>query len=825
MAYAEQTTRLRGPINERGAALAREWRRLTRAATIVALLTAPAFFLVLYESNHLSLIASILITALAVLLFRALIEVTVRRLLPWPSLLGGDAELKEEDIVARRRYWYWRSKFRLIFFLGIFVLFLLACCQALFAFSGVHAGFFHPFNGLRTIFPPDSLPQLALVFVQLPLLLFINVGILFGPFLFMAARGIHSYEPGDASWGVKIDDVRGQAEAKQEITRVITLWQSGEEFEKAGGKRERGLLFLGAPGTGKTMISKAIATNFNCPFVTIPGSGFAQMFMGMDALVVQLLAHRARKLARKWGGQCIVFIDEIDAVGMRRQALTAGHSGGAQAGMTAMGEAPSSLHDFLFFGPDGALTPSGDVIIESRQWRDQLFAMRAAQATTPPSVMQRVASRVNAVFPGGMGGMGMGGQALNQLLVVMDGIGEPPVMRKFFTNRFNTFLDAMFIVPRRIGKLSLRLTPPKPRQEEIYFIGACNVPLQVLDPALTRPGRMGRHIYFRTPTKEDRKDIFELYMAKVDHEPDLDTDRRRDELARITSGYSPSMIEQCCSMALTIAHSEGRQVFAWRDIVEAMTTVEAGTAQNIEYIQEETRAVAIHEAGHAAAGHIFLGDELLATRLSIRKRGGSLGHYQSMEKDERFSHFRGRMMASLIMTVGAMASEHVFYGENSQGVSGDLFSATALAAQMVGVWGMGPDPMPLEIELPSSSRGPDAEPTPHERVRERLQLIGSRIMNRASAGSAMMGEPIAAVLGDREKKAAAAELLGQAYVLAYSLMATNREAIEKIAETLMERKELHGDEVGDLLASVGLEQPEIDLRDDTTWPVLAAAGS
>src|SRR5205807_255639 len=83
----------------------------------------------------------------------------------------------------------------------------------------------------------------------------------------------------------------------------------------------RGLLFLGAPGTGKTMISKAIATGFNCPFVTIPGSGFAQMFMGMDALVVQFLAHKARKLARKWGGQCIVFIDEIDAVGMRRQAL------------------------------------------------------------------------------------------------------------------------------------------------------------------------------------------------------------------------------------------------------------------------------------------------------------------------------------------------------------------------------------------------------------------------------------------------------------------------------------------------------------------------
>ena len=275
----------------------------------------------------------------------------------------------------------------------------------------------------------------------------------------------------------------------------------------------------------------------------------------------------------------------------------------------------------------------------------------------------------------------------------MDGIGEPRWFRKFVTNRINTLLDALFVIPRRIGPVSLRLPRPGPSGEQIYFIGACNVPLQVLDPALIRPGRMGRHIWFRTPTKDDRLDIFDLYLNKVEHEPDLDLPRRRDELARITNGYSPSMIEQCCSMALTIAHTEGRRALGWRDIVEALTTVESGTAQNIEYIQEETRAVAIHEAGHAAAGHVFLRDELLSTRLSIRKRGGSLGHYQSMEKDERFSHFRGRVMGDLMMTLGAMAAEHVFYGENSQGVSGDVFTATATAASMVGVWAMGAEPL------------------------------------------------------------------------------------------------------------------------------------
>jgi cell division protease FtsH len=804
MAYAEQSPRMGAPINEHASALAQEWRRLTRAATGVALLTAPAFFLVLYDTNHLSLVWALIVTVLAVLIFRGLVEVVARKLIPSPSLYGADSTMKEQDILARRRFWWWRTFFRRVPVLILFILFLLALCQLLFAFAGISAPFFQPFQGLRQIFPPDTLPQLGLIFIQLPLLFFVNFAIFFGPFLFFAVRQIRGYEPGDASWGVKIDDVRGQAEAKEEITRVITLWQSGEEFEKAGGKRERGLLFLGAPGTGKTMISKAIATNFNCPFVTIPGSGFAGMFIGMDAITVQFLAHKARKLAKKWGGQCIVFIDEIDAVGMRRQALQGGMATGAE---------PTSISDLCFFGPNGSLTPTGDLIVESRAWREKLFASRAESTATGYSTfVERVGDKVRRFYPGfGMGG-GMGGQALNQLLVVMDGIDEPPMMRKFFTNRINTFLDAMFVVPRKLGPMKLRLKPPRPRQEQIYFIGACNVPITVLDPALTRPGRMGRHIWFRTPTKDDRLDIFDLYLNKVAHEPDLDTGRRRDELARITSGYSPSMIEQCCSMALTIAHSEGRREFGWQDIVEAMTTVETGTAQNIEYIQEETRAVAIHEAGHAAAGHVYLEEEVLSTRLSIRKRGGSLGHYQSMEKDERFSHFRSRVMGSLIMTLGAMAAEQVFYGENSQGVSGDVFTATATAASMVGVWAMGPDPVTLHgLDVHEES----------EEVLRRLERIGTTIMNRSTGGPGMFNDnPLGSVLSDRDKRRSAAQILGQAYVTAYSLMAANREPLERIADALIEQKELHGDEVVDLLKSVGLKRPEIDLMNPSTWPAV-----
>jgi ATP-dependent 26S proteasome regulatory subunit len=141
----------------------------------------------------------------------------------------------------------------------------------------------------------------------------------------------------------------------------------------------------------------------------------------------------------------------------------------------------------------------------------------------------------------------------------MDGIDNPPFFRRMFTNRTNTLLDASFIVPRRVRGRSLRIAAPRPRSEQVYFIGATNVPIDRLDPALIRPGRMGRHVWFRTPTKHDRLDIIDLYINKVSHDADLDLPRKRDEIARVTNGYSPAMIEQVTSMALTIAHHSSRE--------------------------------------------------------------------------------------------------------------------------------------------------------------------------------------------------------------------------------------------------------------------------
>jgi cell division protease FtsH len=804
MAYAEER-RGANRVGIDATLLAGEWRRLRRAATAVAVFTAPLFFVVLYDRAGLSFGLALLATVGSVIAFRGLVDVLTRRLLPWPSMYGVDREIAEEDVVARRRTWFWRRLYRL----AIIIALILAVIGGIIALAD-HIGWIDGvgkiFHGIGSI--SGSLPGL-LVYVFF--LFFINTFILFGPLLVANLRQVRGYEPGDASWGVHMEDVRGQAEPKEEVARVVRLWQSGEEFEKAGGKRERGLLFLGAPGTGKTMLAKAIATNFNCPFVTIPGSGFAATFIGIDVIVVMYLIRKAKKLARKWGGQCIVFIDEIDAVGMRRASLGQG-APGMGAGSSVVGS--QSFEDYCFFGQWGALTPTGDLILETRAWRERLFAERAeVRSSGVPALFAKPAEWIQRVmFPGMMGGMG-GGLALNQLLVQMDGIGEAPFMRQQATKRLNTLLDALYFVPRKIGKLRLRLPPPKPAAEQVFFIGATNVPIDRLDPALIRPGRMGRHVWFRTPTLEDRKDIFNLYLSKVDHEPDLDTDRRRDELARITNGYAPAMIEQVCSLALTYSHADGRQVFGWPDIVEAMTTVEAGTAVAIDYIPEETRAVAIHEAGHAVNGHLYMKD-VLSTRLSIRKRGESLGHHQAIETQERFSSWRSEEFSKLVWTLGAMAAEHVFYGENSTGVGGDVMSATARAAWMVGMCAMGPNPIDLAGRFASA----DDEATEREKLLRRFEDIGVQIMNRAGSGGPFEQNPIGAVLGDRDKRRAVSALLGQAYVTAFVTIAANRDKVERIAEELIRRKEMHGDEVVDLLESVKLDRPEVDVLDERTWP-------
>jgi ATP-dependent Zn protease len=786
MAIAEQPLTGLTTTSGQSQELAWQWRRLTRVATVVAVLTAPAIYVWLTEQSGWVWWKALIGTFGLVIVARGLTDLLLHRFIPWPSLFGLDSPtLREEDVVARRRVWFWRFWFKVAIVVGIFYFLASRFLNA------------------------DLLIQILPLMVMLPIFLIFNFVILFGPLLLMNLSQIQAFEPGDAQWGVKLEDVRGQAEAKEEVRRVVSIWQSGEQFERAGGKRERGVLFLGQPGTGKTMLAKALATGFNSPFISIPGSGFAATFIGIDAIIVRILARRAKKLARKWGGQCIVFIDEIDAVGMRRQTL----GQGAPGRMTPLQS--GDPQELLFFGPWGARNPSGDLVLETRLWRDKLFESRETPAFG--GLQGRLMGVYNFMFPGGMGGMG-GGLALNQLLVVMDGIDNPPFFKKFITNKTNALLDGIYVVPRRIKRMSLRLPAAKPRREQIYFIGATNVSIDVLDPALIRPGRMGRHVWFRTPTKQDRLDILDLYIGKVKHDADLDSPTRRDEIARITNGYSPAMIEQVTSMALTIAHHSERDAFGWEDLVESITTLESGTAVGIEYAPEESRATAVHEAGHAIAGHAYMTDAE-STRLSIRMRGASLGHHQAREKEERFSRFQGELFARLVWGLGAMAAERVFYNENSSGVGGDVMSTTSQAAYMVGASAMGPQPFHVE------TKDDETEEQARERVLARFEALGLNIMNRTSGGGPMTNDPIAGVLSDPAKRKVAAQLLGQAYFAAHNLVVANKAGVEAVADAVLEKKELFGDDLLSLLDAQKIHIPTVDLNDESNWPAPSFAVS
>jgi len=354
---------------------------------------------------------------------------------------------------------------------------------------------------------------------------------------------------------------------------------------------------------------------------------------------------------------------------------------------------------------------------------------------------------------------------------------------------FNLSLDGLYL-PRQFGangtSLPLRLPHLRPPRYNLLFVGATNRP-SLLDEAGTRPGRFGRQIIFRMPTREDRKDIAALYFDNKRHDAELDTPERRDEFARITEGYSPAMIEQALSLALMYAFEENRGFFAWRDLREAMGNVESGLVQPVNYTEREKVAVARHELGHAVAMRFFQGDHK-PVRLSIKMRSdGSLGRLQYAPDQEEFSRFRSQLAGALRTTLGALASERVFYGENSAGVFGDLQQATGLACHMIGAVGMGPDKLEKDMSRRAANFG---------------EALISRV--EVTQGMQEQGTIVGTTLANPLGRRMVAQIMGAAYIDAWRLIYVNQESIDQAAEALIAQGELVGDEITGLLDSVSL---------------------
>jgi ATP-dependent Zn protease len=672
---------------------------------------------------------SLIFAVFAMLVCRGILSI-VRR---W--LIVRESVTPETDVLQRtvetNRAIFWRrvlylSAVPVLYFLFMYFVFGLAPEDAIAVIPTVLQGFLT--NLLYIIF-----------------LIIAQFSIFFLPFYIYTRIGKTVINPDDANFGVNIDDVRGQKAAVDEMKKILKLIEHGRLFVKAGGKRERGVLMVGPPGTGKTMLAKAIASSLHVPISIANGGSFAGMFLGIDALSVYLMVRTARKKAKTWGG-CIVFIDEIDALGNRRSGM-----GGAMMGGMMMG-----------------------------------------------------------------GGSSLG---LNMLLVLMDGIDNPGLIVRQARALVNLAADGLF-VPRVIAfngtKWTLRIPPLKAPNFNILFIGATNRP-SVLDEALVRPGRFGRQIVFLMPKRESRKDIADLYFAKKRHDPALDTPSKRDEFARITEEYSPADIEQVLSLALLYAFEDGRDAFGWQDIREAMGNVEAGLALPVVYSERDKIAVARHELGHAVASHFFKTDHA-HVRLSIRRRAtatGEIGGYhKSLPTEEEWLEFRSQLAADIRHSLGSIACEHVFYGEGSTGVFGDLRNATALACRMVGTVGMGPDRMDAKDSIKAAN-------------------IGEQLISVAQVIEGMheQGTWAGAVLNNPYGRRAVAQILGAAYIDDWRLMNVNKEAIDQAVEALIAQGgELMGDEVTGLLESVGLRAakaadaypPELPMVPDRR-PAIAAS--
>ncbi len=439
---------------------------------------------------------------------------------------------------------------------------------------------------------------------------------------------------------VTLKDVAGLQEEKEELDEIINFLKEPGKFTKVGARIQKGVLLEGAPGTGKTLLAKAIAGEANVPFFSISGSDFVEMFVGVGASRVRDLFADAKKHS-----PCIVFIDEIDAVARRR-------------------------------------------------------------------------------------GTGMGGghdereQTLNQLLVEMDGFGA---------------------------------------NEGIIVLAATNR-VDILDPAILRPGRFDRKITVSPPDVRGRKEILTVHSK---NKP-LAEDVNLEQIAQTTAGFTGADLENLMNEAAINAAMENRAFVKQEDIKKSFIKVGIGTEKKSRVISDkEKKITAYHEAGHAILFHV-LPDVGPVYTVSIIPTGlGAAGYTMPLpERDEMFMT-KGKMLQEIMVSLGGRIAEEIIFDDITTGASSDIKTATKVARRMVTRYGMSDN-----IGVINYDDNDD-------------EVFIGRDLAHAKGHSELVAGEI-----DREVK----EIINSCYLKAKSIIAEHESNLHKCADLLLQKEKITREE-------------------------------
>jgi len=366
--------------------------------------------------------------------------------------------------------------------------------------------------------------------------------------------------PGGNREAVTFDDVAGVPEAKEELEEVVSFLKDPQQFNRLGAFMPKGLLLQGPPGTGKTLLAKAIAGEAGVPFYSFSGSDFVEMFVGVGASRVRDLFNEAKKHT-----PCIVFIDEIDAVGSSRAS------------------APTDGQD------------------------------------------ER-------------------GQTLNALLVEMDGFSS---------------------------------------KDNIMVLAATNRP-DILDPALSRPGRFDRRITLLPPDVKGRVKILEVHSKKVVLAPEVDF----EEIAQMTSGFTGAELANLVNEAALLAGRDRCEAISRSHFDIARDRIMLGVERKgVILTDKDKQILAHHEAGHAIVAKMLPGSDPVH-KITIIPRGRALGQTQQLPLGDRTAYSKGYLTNRITTLLGGRAAEKIIFDSRTTRTENDLLQATEIATNMVCRWGM-----------------------------------------------------------------------------------------------------------------------------------------